>query len=125
MMGSVQIAGRSADDAESRLSYISDFSPRSAIIEAWLLVESAAIEAIRKANVSSLKSLPGPMRLRDHLVKAGLLNIEQQKVFEQLRMLRNQAVHAADAEFSHSAVNSYVESALKLAIYLEESTNAH
>lgn len=120
----VKIAGQSQDDAANRLSYISDFAPRSAILEAWLLVESAAIDAIRKSKGPTFRSLPGPMRLRDSLVKAGLLNPEQQAVFEQLRTLRNEAVHARDAEFSSSAVNNYVESALQMAVYLEGRANA-
>ena len=119
----VQIAGQTQDDAANRLGFISDLAPRSAIIEAWLLVESAALDAVKKSNITTIKSLPGPMRLRAHLVKAGLLNAEQQAVFEQLRVLRNEAVHAVDAEFSSSAVHSYVESALKLAVYLEERAN--
>jgi hypothetical protein len=119
----VEIAGQSGDDAAKRLSYVSHFSPRSAIIEAWLLVESAAIDAARKSKVATLRSAPGPMRLRDHLVKAGFLDEKQQAIFEQLRTLRNQAVHASDAEFSESAVSSYVDSALQMAVYLEERAN--
>ncbi|WP_374472180.1 hypothetical protein [Arenimonas sp.] len=119
----VTIAGQSGEDASRRLSYVSDFAPRSAIIEAWLLVESAAIDALRRSNAMTAKSSPGPMRLRDHLVKAGFLDPKQQAVFEQLRMLRNEAVHATDAEFSSTAVANYVDSALQMAIYLEERAN--
>ncbi|MGB2256057.1 MAG: hypothetical protein ACPH56_13595 [Spongiibacter marinus] len=120
----VLILGQSQEEQEKRLSYVSDLAPRSAIVEAWLLVESAAIDAVRKSGVAPLKSMPGPMRLRDYLVKAQLLNQEQQAVFEKLRVLRNQAVHAIDAEFSSSAVKNYVESALQMAIYLEEKSDA-
>ncbi len=38
-------------------------------------------------------------------------------------MLRNEAVHATDAEFSSTAVANYVDSALQMAIYLEERAN--
>lgn len=115
----IRISGQSQEELLDRLNSISELAPRSSIHEAWLLVESAAIDAVRKAGVSSFKSHPGPMRLRDYLVKAGLLNPDQQAIFEQLRRLRNEAVHAKDAEFTQSSVESYIESALHLAIYLE------
>lgn len=120
----VVIAGQSGDEVSRRLSYVSDFAPRSAIIESWLIVESAAIDALRKSNGMTAKSSPGPMRLRDYLVKAGFLDPKQQAVFEQLRSLRNKAVHATDAEFSSTAVSNYVDSALQMAVYLEDRASA-
>ena len=113
------IMGQNKAELEKRLGYVSGLAPRAAILEAWLLVESAAIDAIRKSGAASFTSMPGPTRLRQYLEKASLLNNEQYAVFEMLRNLRNKAVHGLDAEFTSSAVNNYVESALQMALYLE------
>lgn len=119
----IQLSGQSQDELIDRLVSISELAPRSAILEAWLVVEAAAVDVAKKKGISSFKSHPGPMRLREYLVKGDLLNKDQQVVFEQLRNLRNEAVHVADAEFTRKAVNDYIASALQMAGYLEQKVN--
>ena len=108
---------------QERLYSIAEFAPRAAILEAWLQVEAAAVDAVKKKGILSFKSMPGPMRLRDYLVKSELLNKEQISIFEKLRALRNEAVHVAEAEFTENVVKDYISSALKLAAYLESKAN--
>lgn len=119
----IQLSGQSQDELIDRLVSISELAPRSAILEAWLVVESAAVDVAKKKGISTFKSHPGPMRLRDYLVKGDLLNKDQQAVFEQLRNLRNEAVHVADVEFTRKAVDDYIASALQMAAYLEQKAN--
>lgn len=119
----IQLSGQSQDELIDRLVSISELAPRSAILEAWLVVEAAAVDVAKKKGISSFKTHPGPMRLRDYLVKGDLLNKDQQVVFEQLRNLRNEAVHVSDAEFTRKAVDDYVASALQMASYLEQKAN--
>ncbi|MBN4054332.1 hypothetical protein JYT87_01350 [Nitrospira defluvii] len=119
----IQLSGQSQDELIDRLVSISELAPRSAILEAWLVVEAAAVDVAKKKGISTFKSYPGPMRLRDYLVKGDLLNKDQQAVFEQLRNLRNEAVHVADAEFTRKAVDDYIASALQMAGYLEKKAN--
>jgi hypothetical protein len=119
----IQLSGQSQDELIDRLISISELAPRSAILEAWLVVEAAAVDVAKKKGISTFKSHPGPMRLRDYLVKGDLLNKDQQAVFEQLRNLRNEAVHVADAEFTRKAVDDYIASALQMAAYLEQKAN--
>ena len=116
----IQLSGQSQDELIDRLISVSELSPRSAILEAWLVVEAAAVDVAKKKGISNFKSHPGPMRLRDYLVKGDLLNKDQQEIFEQLRFLRNEAVHVADAEFTKKAVDDYITSALQMAGYLEQ-----
>ena len=116
----IQLSGQSQDELIDRLISVSELSPRSAILEAWLVVEAAAVDVAKKKGISTFKSHPGPMRLRDYLVKGDLLNKDQQEIFEQLRFLRNEAVHVADAEFTKKAVDDYIASALQMAGYLEQ-----
>lgn len=119
----IQLSGQSQDELIDRLVSISELAPRSAILESWLVVEAAAVDVARKKGISTFKSHPGPMRLRDYLVKGDLLNKDQQGVFEQLRNLRNEAVHVADADFTQKAVYDYITSALQMAGYLEQKAN--
>ena len=121
----IQLSGQSQDELIDRLISVSELSPRSAILEAWLVVEAAAVDVAEKKGISTFKSHPGPMRLRDYLVKGDLLNKDQQEIFEQLRFLRNEAVHVADAEFTKKAVDDYIASALQMAGYLEQRASEH
>ena len=104
----------------SRLETIAQIAPRSAILEAWLFVESAAVDLITRLNISQPKSLPGPMRLRDLLIRNELLSSDQVEIFEELRRLRNEAVHVAEAEFTPEAVSNYLSASLKMASYLRQ-----
>jgi hypothetical protein len=114
-----RIAGQPKDELASRLASIAELAPRAAILEAWLQVEAAAVDVIRKRTAASLSSLPGPMRLRDSLVRAEVLNSKQVEVFENLRVLRNEAVHYPDAQFTKESVANYIDAALAMAAYLE------
>jgi hypothetical protein len=115
-----QLSGHPLVIEQRRLESIGDISPRAAILEAWLQVEAAAVKLIQKRRPEAYKSYPGPMRLRDNLVDGQILNLRQLTAFENLRKLRNEAVHVPDIEFTKSAVSSYVASAIVMATYLEE-----
>ncbi len=119
----IQLSSQSQNELADRLVATSELAPRSAILEAWLVVEAAAVDVVKKKGISAFTSHPSPMRLRDYLVKGELLNKDQQVVFEQLRKLRNDAVHVADAEFTLKAVDDYIASALQMAEYLEQQAN--
>lgn len=116
---SVRLAGQPREEIGFRLAAIAELSPRAAILESWLQVEAAAADVIRKRGTANLSSMPGPMRLRDGLIRLEVLNSKQAEVFESLRELRNKAVHFPDAEFTKSAIASYIEAALSMATYLE------
>ncbi len=115
-----KVLGEGDEAVNLRLGAIADLSPRAAILEAWLLVEAAAADLIRKQTGPVLTSNPGPLRIREGLRRAEVLTPPQEAAFEHLRQLRNQAVHAPDVEFTSAAVTSYIESALAMAGYLED-----
>ncbi|GCF88138.1 hypothetical protein [Shewanella sp. M-Br] len=114
-----KIAGQEKEQVKARLEAIAELAPRAAILESWLQVEAAAADVIRQKNLGPSNSYPGPMRLRDSLQKGGVLNNRQLAIFEQLRTLRNEAVHVPEAEFTKAAVSNYIESAIAIASYLE------
>lgn len=113
------IAGLEKHAIKTRLEAIAELAPRAAILESWLQVETAAADVIQKSYPGALTSYPGPLRLREGLQKVGILNNHQLALFEQLRALRNEAVHVPDAEFTKAAVANYIESAIAIASYLE------
>jgi len=116
---SVLLAGLPKEEMALKLSSIAELAPRAAILEAWLQVEAAAVDVVRKRTGTGLTSMPGPMRLRDSLVRVEVLNSRQVAIFENLRTLRNEAVHFPDAQFTKESVASYIEAALAMATYLE------
>ncbi len=76
-------------------------NPRAAILEAWLNVENSAHHLIS----SQESPFPGTVRnityILRSLEKRGILNFEDVTLFNNLRSLRNQAVH--DIDFNPSA----------------------
>jgi hypothetical protein len=108
------------DPEEAKLKAIAEYSPRAAILEAWLQVESATAEFLRAQGAQGISSVAGPLRLLERLRTVGVLTPPQESAYEHLRQLRNQAVHAPDAEFTASAVSNYIESALSMAAYLKD-----
>jgi hypothetical protein len=115
-----QLPSEQKSTAESRLEAIAEIAPRAAILEAWLLVEAAAADVIQKKNLGSLSTYPGPLRLRETLQKGNILNMRQVAVFEQLRKLRNDAVHVPDAQFTKDAAINYIQPALAMSAFLEQ-----
>jgi hypothetical protein len=102
-----------------RLAVIADISPRAAILEAWLTVETAALETAERFRLLPYGEVRRkPHRLGDYLQKAEILNADIREVFDRLRQLRNTAVHAPEAQFEPNVVRDYVALALSLAEYL-------
>lgn len=107
------------DEMTLRLLSIAELAPRAAILEAWLQVEVAAVDAIRKRTSAKFTSMPAPLRLRDGLMQAKILDSRQGVVFDQLRTLRNEAVHFPDAHFTDESIASYIDASLAMASYLK------
>lgn len=116
----VLLLSESKTKAEARLEAIAEIAPRAAILEAWLLVEAAAADVIQKKNLGSVSAYPGPLRLRENLQKGHILTNRQLAVFEQLRKLRNDAVHVPDAQFTKEAATSYIQPAIAMSAFLEQ-----
>lgn len=105
---------------ETTLIELASVAPRVAVVEAWLLVESAARRAIETRGIRTEPKQPltGP-QLTWTLMDTGVLDNAARAVFDRLRMLRTQAVHAQDFAISEASARDYVELALALARRLE------
>lgn len=101
---------------QDRLFNLAEISSRSAILEAWLQVESAAADVIEsKKLTTSFKRTIAPLRFAELLSRNEILNSSQMEIFHQLRELRNKAVHIGDATFKLEEVTEYIDLALSLA----------
>ncbi len=109
----------SIESVKSHLEAIADIAPRAAILEAWILVESSAAKLIALRGSSEGRVGYGPSAMRDNLQRAQVLSPKQLVIFEQLRHLRNEAVHVHDAEFTKTSVAHYIESSVQLSTYFQ------
>lgn len=108
---------------ENQLFGLLEISPRAAIIESWLLVETAASKALQKKNpdMSKKTSMIAPARLGKYLQDYKLLTDIQFTIYDNLREMRNSAVHIGDAQFNKNDVTKYINLAIMLANQIENA----
>jgi hypothetical protein len=105
-----------------KLKQLATLSPRAVVLESWLEVEEAAVEAIKKHGIS-LKSqeLKSPITLEAALAKAGILDENKRQIFRQLRNLRNAAAHASEFTVDADSAIDYADFAIRLAEFLRQA----
>ena len=117
-----------SSDAENDLDtayQLLETSPRAAVAEAWRHLYRAAIERISsfvedESSESSMSSeslsyrddyatrrLP-PARVTAYLRQFSILSSDEIALFEELRRLRNQSVHASDFEIGEKKAKEYL-----------------
>lgn len=91
-------------------SNLAKLSPRSVVLESWRQVESAARDAASYHNIpqDKIRSLP-PVVLGRLLAKAGILDSNQIRFYNDLRNLRNKAAHADEFSFSKEDALEYAD----------------
>jgi uncharacterized protein YutE (UPF0331/DUF86 family) len=101
--------------ARERILKIIPISPKSAIIDAWRYLESVAFESANAAEVElDEAALKKPMHVAEALKRSGIIDQESQELFNQLRRLRNEAVHHDQMTITQEEALSYLNTALKL-----------
>jgi len=102
------------------LEDLSEVSPRAAVLEAWIIVEKATSVFCEVNGLPSNVSYQGLFRL----AKEKGLDIEAfQTAYQELRLLRNKAVHATDSDITPATAKQYVKTANFIAA--EFSMRAH
>lgn len=92
---------------------LAQLSPRAVVLEAWLILEEAAIEATKRHGLTlKTREQRSPILLGNALEQAGILDEDQQEIFYRLRNLRNAAAHASDFAFDADSAIEYADSAL-------------
>jgi len=102
------------------IAALAESSPRAAIVEAWIQVSNAAIQALKRKGVQLPpgKSL-APLVIERYIGEAGLLTKDQLALLRQLRNTRNAAVHGSDFKGDAGTALSYVSIARQLTRHLE------
>lgn len=108
----------------NRLYVLAELSPRSAILEAWLQVETAAAESLqaKDPDLTNKVRMLAPLRLGEMLNRREIINGAQKEIFNRLRDLRNKAVHIGDATFDPGEVTEYINLASSLASQIRRGT---
>jgi uncharacterized protein YutE (UPF0331/DUF86 family) len=92
------------------------------ILEAWLQLEEAAIEACRRHNLNlTSREMRSPIQLGAALEQAGILDEPKGEIFHRLRNLRNAAAHASEFQFEPEAALEYSDLALRLAEFIRNT----
>ncbi|MDC8802221.1 hypothetical protein PRZ61_01990 [Halomonas pacifica] len=101
------------------LSRLADISPRSAVLESFRIVESAAAKkAARLYPDLESRYARSPLHLQK-MLKGEVLSRNEFYQLDQLRKLRNEAAHAEEFEVRGMPVEAYIDIALSLASRLE------
>jgi len=120
---SVPIEKKSPDNLSQteQLLRIAEVSPRAAIVEAWTLIEMAASKKGLKAGVALPRT--SPKMIVDYLYLSGELPKNSIDIIEQLRKLRNQAVHMPDFAISQNEAERYLELAAQSAVIISATAS--
>jgi hypothetical protein len=103
-----------------QLRRIAEVSPRAAIMEAWVLIETAAA-----GGFTSGVTIPrvNPRLLTEHLARTGKIPEESIALMDKLRQLRNQAAHLPDFALSQDEAERYLELAVKISEIIRSASN--
>ena len=100
------------------LNQLADIEPRAAIGEAYRRIEFAAARAVQRLGLAEDSSLRSPFR---HISILSQHHLDSKKVrqIEELRSLRNEAVHLDDFSLRGKPIHAYVAIAQALEAYLD------
>ena len=101
------------------LQGLANISSRSAIIEAYRIVEVAAVKAIEKAYPELQgKDIKKQVQI-SKMLRRKVLNSDRYVQLRELLGLRNKAAHADDFSLSGSPIETYIDVALSITNELE------
>jgi hypothetical protein len=112
----------SSEGARPSLTEIAYLSPRAAVLEAWLELEAAAMDASKRHHLNlTSREMRSPLALGQALEKAGILDGKKLEIYHRLRNLRNAAAHAADFAFDPEVAIEYADLADRLVKHIREA----
>jgi len=95
--------------ATSKAFELVAFSTRAAIMEAWIELETAAVEAASSLwNQSPSEAIRNIPRLAEYLHQSKIIDDKQLSIFQRLRQLRNKAAHAEELHLSEEDAKAYI-----------------
>jgi hypothetical protein len=104
-----------------QLRRIAEVSPRAAIMEAWVLIETAA--TVGGFTSGTVMPRVNPRLLTEQLVRVGKIPDESRVLMDKLRQLRNQAAHLPDFALSQDEAERYLKLAVKISEIIRSASN--
>lgn len=105
-----------------KLMALAKVNRRSAIIEAWLSVESAARELIEPYYAGT--SPRPPASVERELWRRELISPSERELLSRLRSLRNEASHMKNFQITEAEAAAYIDTALSLTARLQNLKEA-
>jgi hypothetical protein len=102
----------------SRAAQLARVSPRAAVLDAWLQVESAALSAAHHLGGERFRDRTLSYQAVRHLEQLDKLDRGVVSLLRELRGLRNEAAHAPDFALSEASALDYADAAERVASYL-------
>lgn len=97
-------------------------STRAAIMEAWIDVETAAVEVASSFwNQSPNETMRNLPNLGEYLHQCKVIDDKQLSIYKKLQHLRNKAAHAEELNLSEEDAMSYVTMAFNLARHIKSN----
>ncbi|WP_339899368.1 hypothetical protein [uncultured Gilvimarinus sp.] len=94
-----------------QLLRISEVSPRAAVVEAWTLIETAAMK--NGLVMGGVIKRTNPKMILSRLEESGKFSPESINLLNELRQIRNKASHLPDFAVTQSDAERYLELAVK------------
>jgi hypothetical protein len=98
---------------KEQLLRIADVSPRAAVVEAWTLIETAAMKSGLSTGTAIKRT--NPKMILDHLASSGKFSPDSLELINQLRQIRNKASHLPDFAVTQSEAERYLDLAVQSA----------
>lgn len=103
-----------------KLLQLAEINPRSAVIEAWQDVEFAARRFLQSQSAPITEREPqSPVALLRGLNRYEVLTRDEVALFNDLRSLRNEAVHRSEFVPTYESVLNYIDLAARLQTVIE------
>lgn len=116
-----EVPGVTTKPVKSKALELVSISTRSAIIEAWIELETVAMEVAMsfwsESHVKGAKSIP---RLGEYLFKCKVIDEKQLNVFNGLRKLRNKAAHTERLYLNENNTKSFIAMASELSSHISK-----
>ena len=102
-----------------QLLRISEISPRAAVVEAWTLIESAAIKT--GLSTGTVIQRTNSKLILEYLESTGKFSPESLELIKKLRQIRNRVSHMPDTSVSQEEAERYLDLATKSASIIEST----
>tara|TARA_R100001143_G_C3359147_1_gene134457 strand:+ start:1608 stop:2174 length:567 start_codon:yes stop_codon:yes gene_type:complete len=108
------------ESRKERLLKLASISPRATILDSWREIELSLLDAAERNKVKlPYRRARSPLQVMKTLQEADLIDKNKIPLFEDLRILRNQAAHSPDFTLNTNSAIEYSSLAFRFADYIK------